>query len=125
MYALFEEEGKEIFDVRQSILGHLQQGGNPTPFDRILATRLADRCINFLVEKHNAQTKQSAFIGFHDGSIQFHDMEDFPRMVNFEFQRPKNQWWMELLPIAKLLAGTGPVSAQHEIDSDLHSGGKV
>ena len=110
MYALFEEEGKDIFDVRQSILGHLQQGGNPTPFDRILATRLADRCINFLVEKFSKKDQACAFIGLHDGKIQFHDMDEFPRMVNMEFQRPKSQWWMELLPIAKLLAGTGPAN---------------
>ena len=41
MCALFEEEGGGLFDVRQSILGHLQQGGDPSPFDRIQATRLA------------------------------------------------------------------------------------
>jgi len=35
MCALFEEEGGGLFDVRQSILGHLQQGGDPSPFDRI------------------------------------------------------------------------------------------
>src|SRR5690606_23468248 len=46
---LFAEEGKGLFDVRQAILGHLQQGGNPTPFDRILATRLAATSIEFLI----------------------------------------------------------------------------
>ena len=45
---LFAEEGKGVFDVGQAILGHLQQGGNPTPFDRILAMRLADQIIDFL-----------------------------------------------------------------------------
>jgi 6-phosphofructokinase len=39
---LFEEEGTDLFDVRPAILGHLQQGGNPSPFDRIQATRFAD-----------------------------------------------------------------------------------
>src|SRR5690606_32923589 len=51
MVALFEEEGAEQFDVRQAILGHLQQGGNPSPFDRIQATRLATRCIDYLIEQ--------------------------------------------------------------------------
>src|SRR5262249_52396430 len=46
---LFAEEGEGSFDVRQAILGHLQQGGNPTPFDRILATRLADQSIDFCI----------------------------------------------------------------------------
>lgn len=35
MCALFEEEGQNLYDVRQAILGHLQQGGDPSPFDRI------------------------------------------------------------------------------------------
>jgi 6-phosphofructokinase 1 len=107
MSALFEEEGGEDFDVRQAILGHLQQGGNPSPFDRIMATRLADRCINYLIEKTLKNDTQCAFIGLHGGSIQFHDMEDFLRMVNNDFQQPKEQWWLELLPMAKLLSGSG------------------
>lgn len=32
--SLFKEEGKKIFDVRESILGHLQQGGAPSALDR-------------------------------------------------------------------------------------------
>ena len=51
MCALFEEEGGDLFDVRQAILGHLQQGGDPSPFDRIQATRLATRCIDYLIEQ--------------------------------------------------------------------------
>jgi 6-phosphofructokinase 1 len=50
MVSLFEEEGGHLFDVRQAILGHIQQGGNPTPFDRIMATRLASKCITYLEE---------------------------------------------------------------------------
>jgi 6-phosphofructokinase 1 len=107
MSALFEEEGGDDFDVRQTILGHMQQGGNPSPFDRIMAIRLADRCINYLIEKTLKDDTQCAFIGLHAGSIQFHNMEDFPRMINSEFQRPKEQWWLELLPLAKLLSGSG------------------
>ena len=104
MCALFEEEGGEQFDVRQSILGHLQQGGNPSPFDRIQATRLATRCIKFLIEQVESGSTYSAFIGMQGKEIVFHDLEDFPRMVDLQTQRPKKQWWMELRPIARLLA---------------------
>jgi 6-phosphofructokinase 1 len=51
MSNLFEAEGGELYEVRMSVLGHLQQGGDPSPFDRILATRYAYRCINFLEEE--------------------------------------------------------------------------
>lgn len=37
---LIEEEGNGVYDVRTMQIGHIQQGGNPTPFDRLLATRL-------------------------------------------------------------------------------------
>ena len=49
MCALFEQEGGELFDVRQAILGHLQQGGDPSPFDRILATRMAAESVEYLI----------------------------------------------------------------------------
>jgi len=37
---MFAEEGVNIFSVRQNVLGHMQQGGTPTPFDRNLGTNL-------------------------------------------------------------------------------------
>jgi 6-phosphofructokinase 1 len=30
----------EGFDIRASVLGHIQRGGNPSAYDRILASRL-------------------------------------------------------------------------------------
>jgi 6-phosphofructokinase 1 len=108
MCSLFEEEGGELFDVRQAILGHLQQGGDPSPFDRIQATRLATRCINFLIEQAESGSIFSAFIGLQGKEIKFHDLEDFPRMADINNQRPKQQWWMELRPIVRLLAQPEP-----------------
>lgn len=108
MCALFEEEGGDLFDVRQSILGHLQQGGNPSPFDRIQATRFATRCIDYLIEKADSESNESAFIGLHGKDLEFHNLQDFPRMGDMINQRPKQQWWMETRHIAKVLAQPGP-----------------
>lgn len=110
MCALFEEEGKDLFDVRQSILGHLQQGGNPSPFDRIQATRLATRCIDYLIEKSDMRIPEYSFIGLQGKEIKFHNFEDFPRMADLKTQRPKTQWWMDLRPIMKTLAQPAPKS---------------
>lgn len=38
------------FDSRATILGHIQRGGNPSPFDRVLATRLGDAAVDKLME---------------------------------------------------------------------------
>jgi 6-phosphofructokinase 1 len=104
MCALFEEEGRDLFDVRQAILGHLQQGGAPSPFDRIQATRLATRCIDYLIEQIEKDATSSAFIGLQGREIKFHNLEDFDRLANVKTQRPKEQWWLDLRPIASLLA---------------------
>ncbi len=108
MCALFEEEGKDLFDVRQSILGHLQQGGRPSPFDRIQATRLATRSIQFLEACVAENSSESTFIGLVGKEIKFHPLQDFERMVEPAKQRPNKQWWMDLRPIARVLAQPGP-----------------
>ena len=102
--SLFEEEGKDVFDVRPAILGHLQQGGDPSPFDRIQATRLASLCLEYLIDQCEHGSENSAFIGMQNGHIKFHDLRDFERMIDAEFQRPKEQWWLELKGIARSLA---------------------
>ncbi len=108
---LFEAEGGDLFEVRRAILGHLQQGGNPTPFDRIQATRLAARCVDFLIEEAGKTSPAGAFIGMQGGQVQFSSLEDLPRMVDAAYGRPKEQWWLELRPIARLLAQPAPRAA--------------
>jgi 6-phosphofructokinase 1 len=108
MCALFEEEGGDLFDVRQAILGHLQQGGNPSPFDRIMATRLAVMCIDYLIQQIIGPDARSACIGQVEGKILFTDLDDIPRLMNKEFLRPRHQWWLSLRPIARVLAQPGP-----------------
>jgi len=108
MVRLFEVEGKELFDVRQAILGHQQQGGSPSPFDRIQGVRLAVQSIDFILNEIGQKEPRQVFIGLEGGKIQFTGMEDYPRLEDKDFGRPKNQWWMDLRPIARVLAQPGP-----------------
>jgi 6-phosphofructokinase 1 len=108
MCSLFEKEGGELFDVRQAILGHVQQGGDPSPFDRIQATRLAARCVEFLIEQAGKEIPHGACIGLQAGQVAFTRLEDLPRLMDGDLQRPKTQWWLELLPIARIMAQPGP-----------------
>ena len=104
MVALFTEESQKLFDVRQAILGHMQQGGNPSPFDRIQATRLATRCIEFLSEEAEKNSSSGAFIGIQGGHIKVFNIEDMPRMADTAHFRPKEQWWLDLQPLVGLLS---------------------
>jgi 6-phosphofructokinase 1 len=108
MCALFEEEGRDVFDVRPAVLGHLQQGGDPSPFDRIQATRLSRLCLEYLINECDQGTVNCAFIGVQKGKFNFHDMRDFERMIDAPFERPKEQWWLELKGIASLMAKFSP-----------------
>ncbi len=108
MCALFEEEGRDIFDVRPAILGHLQQGGDPSPFDRIQATRISRLCLEYLIEQCNRDEANCAFIGLQKGQFNFHDMRDFERMIDPKHERPREQWWLELKGIASLMAKLSP-----------------
>ncbi len=106
--SLFEEEGRDVFDVRPAILGHLQQGGDPSPFDRIQATRLARLCLDRLIEQCRQGDTTGCFIGLQNGKFTFHDMRDFDRMADMKFERPREQWWLELRGIANLMAQLAP-----------------
>jgi 6-phosphofructokinase 1 len=106
---LFEEEskdesGEKLFTARQAILGHLQQGGNPMPFDRVLATRFASQCIDFLEEQVTQHSGFSACIGLVGGKMTFTDLQDVPRLLDKKHGRPKVQWWLALRPIARVMA---------------------
>ena len=101
---LFEEESHGCFDVRQAILGHIQQGGNPSPFDRILATRLAARCIDFLTRELEQNSTESAFIGLFEGKVTIFPLKQMADMVDWTYRRPQEQWWLALRPMVQALA---------------------
>lgn len=69
------EIGKEIknrtgFDTKVTILGHLQRGGNPTAFDRILASMLGAKAVEWLM---GGETKKMA--GYVAGQIVSVDLD--------------------------------------------------
>lgn len=41
---------KTPFSGRDTVLGHIQRGGSPTPNDRLLATRMGDRAVSNIIE---------------------------------------------------------------------------
>jgi 6-phosphofructokinase 1 len=104
---LFERESEGLFSVRQSILGHVQQGGDPSPFDRIQATRFASKSLDYLIHQAMSDEPRSAFMGLQHGKIRFTPLDDFPKLIEEEVQRPKEQSWMSLLPLAKVMGRPG------------------
>ncbi len=108
MRDLLEVEGGTLFGVRQTILGHIQQGGSPSPFDRIQATRLAWRCITFINEELARGTSGAVFIGIRGGRVRLTSLDLLPTLADEAHHRPKEQWWLDLRPMARVLAQPGP-----------------
>lgn len=46
----YVEENMPEYDVRVSVLGHMQRGGTPSCFDRVLASRLGVKAVETLLE---------------------------------------------------------------------------
>ncbi|CAI5789014.1 ATP-dependent 6-phosphofructokinase, platelet type isoform X3 [Podarcis lilfordi] len=51
IYQLYSEEGKGVFDCRKNVLGHMQQGGAPSPFDRNFGTKISAKAVLWLSKK--------------------------------------------------------------------------
>lgn len=60
---------KASMDTRVTVLGHIQRGGSPTGFDRVLASRLGAKAIDLLLEG-----KAGRMVGIQDNKIVDHDI---------------------------------------------------
>ena len=60
----YVEEHLPIYDVRVSVLGHMQRGGNPSCFDRVLASRMGVKAVEALLEG-----KTNYMVGIRDNEL--------------------------------------------------------
>ena len=108
---LLEEEGHDAFDVRTCVLGHLQQGGSPTPFDRLLATRLVSNGLELFADQFAAGATDSFFLGMVESKLQAFPMESMMTQMDKDFRRPKQQWWLDLRKVVTAVSHE-PVDVQ-------------
>nr|WP_051988838.1 6-phosphofructokinase [Kineosphaera limosa] len=104
---LFEEEGGDSFDVREAHIGHLQQGGSPSPFDRLLATRLVSFAVDQLVEQFERGRRDAAFVGLVEGRMSVGNLAHLPEVADLTKRRPVDQWWMQFRPAIEMMARPG------------------
>uniref|UniRef100_A0A669CBE2 ATP-dependent 6-phosphofructokinase n=1 Tax=Oreochromis niloticus TaxID=8128 RepID=A0A669CBE2_ORENI len=114
IFNLYSEEGKGIFDCRKNVLGHMQQGGTPTPFDRNFGTKMGAKAVLWLTDKlkecyrHGrifANTADSACVlGMRKRALTFQPLAELKEDTDFEHRIPKTQWWLKIRPIMKILA---------------------
>lgn len=101
---LFEEESKGRFEVRTAILGHLQRGGIPSAFDRITASRMGAKAAFGLLEALEKGSSDVHVLGLRGRGLVMVPIAEAMEEMDHKRMRPKRQWFMELLDVAKTLA---------------------
>ncbi|MBK9100093.1 MAG: 6-phosphofructokinase [Austwickia sp.] len=105
MARLFDQEGAQLFDVRQAVIGHLQQGGSPSPFDRLLATRMVRFAVNCIAEQFDAGALGKArYVGIVRGELVASPVVHMMESIDVVNRRPAEQWWMQLRPAIAAVA---------------------
>ncbi|XP_026147698.1 ATP-dependent 6-phosphofructokinase, platelet type isoform X3 [Mastacembelus armatus] len=116
IYQLYTEEGKGVFDCRKNVLGHMQQGGAPSPFDRNFGTKISAKAMQWISKKlvetfrHDegrvfANTEDSCcLLGMRRRALVFQPVVQLKEETDFVHRIPKEQWWLKLRPLMKILA---------------------
>uniref|UniRef100_A0A4X1T2G0 ATP-dependent 6-phosphofructokinase n=1 Tax=Sus scrofa TaxID=9823 RepID=A0A4X1T2G0_PIG len=113
IYQLYSEEGRGVFDCRKNVLGHMQQGGAPSPFDRNFGTKISARAMQWISSKlKESLGKGKRFVsddsicvlGISKRNLVFQPVAELKKETDFEHRIPKEQWWLKLRPLMKILA---------------------
>ncbi|XP_069007438.1 ATP-dependent 6-phosphofructokinase, platelet type isoform X3 [Embiotoca jacksoni] len=114
IYQLYSEEGRGVFDCRKNVLGHMQQGGAPSPFDRNFGTKISAKAMQWISKKLVEAFRQGrvfvntedacCLLGMRRRALVFQPVVQLKADTDFVHRIPKEQWWLKLRPLMKILA---------------------
>lgn len=110
---IIREEAHDRFESRESIPGHVQQGGVPSPMDRCRAVRLAIKCMEHLESfgKGNPSAAKddplsASVIGIQGSDVVFSPMKALEEQgTDWPNRRPKAAAWLHIREIVDILGG--------------------
>ncbi|KAF3480950.1 phosphofructokinase subunit [Arthroderma uncinatum] len=113
---MIKEEANGRFESRSAVPGHFQQGGKPSPMDRIRALRMSIKCIQHF-EEYTGMSKEriaaddmsTVVIGIRGSEVVFSPLggEDGLEETDTDWQhrRPKNEFWLKFREMVDTLSG--------------------
>jgi 6-phosphofructokinase 1 len=110
---IIREEAHDRFEARDSIPGHVQQGGVPSAMDRCRAVRLAIKCIQHLEtygrQAHDKVTRDplsAAVIGIKGAGVVFTPAKTLEeRETDWPNRRPLEAYWTGMKEVVDILGG--------------------
>ncbi|KAF2167047.1 hypothetical protein M409DRAFT_66137 [Zasmidium cellare ATCC 36951] len=108
-----KEESGGKFDSRFAVPGHVQQGGIPSPMDRVRAVRFGVKSLQYLETMYGKSKDEiakdpmsAAVIGIRGARVKFSPMEKIEREeTDWKDRRPKDEFWMSLVNVVDTLSG--------------------
>ncbi|PYI11070.1 6-phosphofructokinase PfkA [Aspergillus sclerotiicarbonarius CBS 121057] len=113
---MIKEEAKGRFESRAAVPGHFQQGGKPSPMDRIRALRMATKCMLHMesyagktADEIAADELSASVIGIKGSQVLFSAMGGANGLeateTDWARRRPKAEFWLELQDTVNILSG--------------------
>ncbi|KAK4493690.1 hypothetical protein PRZ48_014875 [Zasmidium cellare] len=108
-----KEESGGKFDSRFAVPGHVQQGGIPSPMDRVRAVRFGVKSLQYLESMYGKSKDEIAkdpmsasVIGIRGARVKFSPMEKIEQNeTDWKDRRPKDEFWMSLVNVVDTLSG--------------------
>ena len=82
----------KLYDIKVTVLGHLQRGGSPSAFDRILGSRMGFAAVNALIAG-----KSRMMVGLEANHIKLTDLEEALTQHSFKLEE-------DLMQMAEILS---------------------
>jgi 6-phosphofructokinase 1 len=108
---IMEAEANGAFEVRQTILGHLQRGGVPTAFDRVQGSRLGAHATRQIIEDITQGRADVSVIGIEQRGVMVTEFKEASTQMDWACGRPNEQSFMQWRKLADTLAKPGPGAA--------------
>lgn len=110
---IIKEESGGRFDSRFAVPGHVQQGGIPSPMDRVRAVRFGVKSLQHIEtffgksrDEVAADPMSASIIGIKGAKVMFSPMERVEtEETDWKQRRPKNEFWLDLVKIVDTLSG--------------------
>lgn len=132
---LYDEEGKDVFSCRKSIIGFVQQGQTPSPFDRRLAIKMGQMTADWILNQAKialqltgkVRTKEcdsAVLLGLLKRQYVYSPLKSLIPESNFEKRCVKNAsrlWWIKLGLLNKIIARHSSINDEEGIFVSLKS----
>lgn len=113
---MIADEARGRFECKSAVPGHYQQGGKPSPMDRVRALRMAIKCIQFM-EDFAGHSKDeimnndlsASVIGIQGSEVVFSGLGGEKGLeaiaTDWKDRRPMNEFWLSMKETVDILSG--------------------